>query len=141
MKTFGDLYDQWINEIYESQLEELPSWITGSLSPAALMQENDPTMYRCGFSDWLQDENVKGIECENCDREIDTHYIVNECDSETAVQCQVCNGTHFECQTCFEVKENGEKAPPPDEEICKDCHDEAVAESEAEDEKEQQKGE
>ena len=39
-------YDEMMNEA-------MPSWATPGRTAAQNMKDQDPTMYRCGFNDWI----------------------------------------------------------------------------------------
>lgn len=46
---------------YNQMLDEFaPEWQTPAGSASHNMQESDPTMYRCGFIDWLDSEIREG---------------------------------------------------------------------------------
>ena len=53
--SYDTLNDDELHERYDDMLDECqPIEVNNfSLSYAQAMKEQDPTMYRCGFSDWL----------------------------------------------------------------------------------------
>jgi len=52
------LYDDFLDEIYSEVCEALPVYVTGSY----LIAEHDPTMYRCGFSDFCSDYEYSSLD-------------------------------------------------------------------------------
>ena len=122
--TYKELYNEWINEVWASDIDGLPSWVTGGKEPAQIMEDNDPIMYRCGFADWLDGTSDQDIQCDSCTNTVDSHHIVNDCDMDDEVECQVCAGTHFECEGCNELFEVDEMYK--DSGMCLTCYEEGV---------------
>ena len=120
MTTYRDLYDQMINEVYNHHIDGLPHWITGGFSASRLMRENDPVDYRCGFVDWLDGEEFKCA----CGR---TFRNVNV-DKDDDVECYVCSGDEFECESCGELFDCDEMSRIND--MCSECYDKFLLESE-----------
>ena len=119
--TYEDLYDQWLKELYEDKLADLPLWVTDSKTPAELMKENSPIDYRCGYASWSNTLCESPPTCSVCGkREVDPHHAVNDCAMEDEVMCGVCEGTHFECENCGGVKPN-DKAANKDMKRCVEC--------------------
>jgi hypothetical protein len=115
MTTYKEMYDDMLNECYcDIPWKKLPR------TPAELMEDNDPTMYRCGFSDWL--DSLEDVYCTSrgCDRVI-SRDTVQDASEEDEVVCEVCAGTHFVCRDCGELFPVGEQSE--DDELCKDCYE------------------
>ena len=94
-KNYGDEYRSWLNEIYRdcgcdgvTSWDDLPCWITGGREPADLMEENDPTMFRCGFADWTDGLRDDPPSCDDCGDDI-TDFDVGMDDE---ILCSVCKG-------------------------------------------------
>ena len=48
-------------EEYDQRLDECcPEWETPGGTPSQNMKDQDPTVYRCGFNDWIDTEIQKG---------------------------------------------------------------------------------
>ena len=105
MSTYGEAYDEMINECSGFNPDDLPSWVTGGKTSAELMKQNDPVMYRCGFSDWLDSIDEGQFLCGTCNEPILREWIINECDEDDDIECPVCAGSHGKCETCGEYKE------------------------------------
>jgi len=134
--TYGEIYDQMLDETYEADIDGLPSWITDGRTPARLMEENDPTMYRCGFVDFLDSlcECDRPM-CERCgDRRVSTGGI-EAAELDTEAECDVCLGTHVVCEDCDEVLETGNafEIGGTGRWLCQVCYDNAKAEEEDDD--------
>jgi len=97
--TYKDLYNQMLDECSET----CPT--CQSYGAARILEEMDPIAYRCGFSDYLDSLSDQDIQCDSCTNTIDSHHIVNDCGMDDEVECQVCAGTHFECEGCNELFE------------------------------------
>jgi peptidoglycan hydrolase CwlO-like protein len=52
-------YDDFLDEIYSDACDALPVCITGS----QLIKEFDPVMYRCGFSDFIDQFDYSSLDC------------------------------------------------------------------------------
>ena len=52
-------YDDFLDELYSDVCEALPVCITGS----ELIREFDPVMYRCGFSDYIDQFDYSSLDC------------------------------------------------------------------------------
>lgn len=127
MTTFEKLYRQMLNEVYESELKDVPSWVTGGKDPADIMQENDSTMYRCGFSDWTDSLRDNPPRCDDCgDRDAD----IDDVCMDDEVLCRVCKCLDFVCEECHEDIPEEDRAKEG-EDICKSCAEE-LAEAEKE---------
>lgn len=134
--TYKKLYDDMLNECAYDGFDDLPSWITGGKTAAELMEENDPTMYRCGFSDYMDSIAHDKIGCSDCDRTVDPD-IVCDASQDDEVLCAVCKGDAFECSTCSDVKPNDQMSTERD--VCEDCYEEQQEkEKEEEDESAEQ---
>jgi peptidoglycan hydrolase CwlO-like protein len=53
-----NIYDDFLDELYAEACEALPISITGS----ELIKEHDPTMYRCGYSDFCSDYDYASLD-------------------------------------------------------------------------------
>jgi chromosome segregation ATPase len=51
-------YDDFLDELYSEACEALPVCITGS----ELIKEFDPTMYRCGFNDYIDQFDYSSLD-------------------------------------------------------------------------------
>ena len=112
---YKDVYDQWLNEIYDSEIEKLPSWATGGHTAAELMAENDPVAYRCGFSDWLDSAE---FECGSCDRRFQN----TDADADEDVLCPVCRGEEFCCDSCGDDFDVDDKQDFEGASYCPGCY-------------------
>ena len=120
---YKNLYDQMLDEVYEDEYDAAPDWMKNRNTPAEAMEDGDPVMYRCGFADWLQEDNLEGVMCSGCgDREIDTEYAANSCDMDDEVLCPVCAGIKFECDGCNELFDTDEGKTLDDLTLCKECY-------------------
>lgn len=135
MKTYRDLYDEWIDQLYEYELDELPSWVTGGRTPSRIMAENDPIMYRCGFSDWFDSETLSGVRCD-CGNELDADWITQNCDMDDLVECPVCRGDAFECEECGEIYDTAQRVSVDGEDMCPSCAEDAQMEMDEDDSEE-----
>jgi len=52
-------YDDFLDELYDDVCEALPVSITAS----ELIREFDPVMYRCGFSDFIDQFDYSSLDC------------------------------------------------------------------------------
>jgi predicted nucleic acid-binding Zn-ribbon protein len=75
-EQYADLesqYDDFLDEIYAEVCEALPVYVTGS----KLIAEHDPTMYRCGFSDYCSDYDYSSLDVYT-DMESEIEYIEDQ---------------------------------------------------------------
>lgn len=114
---YQELYDQMIDECYELP-DDLPSWVTGGMTPSELLANNDPIMYRCGFADWL--DALEEQQCCDCDRVIPHEFTVSEMCMDDEVTCEVCRGLKFECVGCEELFDVDEQSSG-DDPLCSTC--------------------
>lgn len=63
--TDKEMYDDMINECYFEIAETLRNFI--SCTPAELLEQHDPTSYRCGFNDYV-DGLPHRFYCPHCDK-------------------------------------------------------------------------
>lgn len=118
--TYGDMYDDWLVELYQSSLDTVP--FLRHVSAAKLMKEHDPVGYRCGFADFIEGLMDTGVKCSCCDdHSVDKDRIYRS-DSEDEVLCGVCAGDEFECESCGEILEESEESEE-EEGVCQGCYD------------------
>lgn len=132
--TLKEYYDQWLNEVYEEEYDNAPNWMKKWNTPAEALEDCDPVMYRCGYSDFAQSEQFKGMDCDECGETLDDddiHRLVNDCTDDDELQCRVCAGKAFRCSECDTVCSFDEHAGRV---ICDDCNE--VGEDDYEDEEE-----
>jgi hypothetical protein len=115
--TYGDLYDNMLDGIYEEPMKGLPFL---GCSASKLMKEMAPTDYRVGFADWLDSVSQDEQTCteRGCRNKIDPDTVCNAGQDDDMV-CGVCAGTHFECGQCNEIKPNSEESETTD--LCASC--------------------
>ena len=127
MNTLKDYYNDMLDECTEGCA------FCQSYGAARILQEMDPTAYRCGFSDWLQSDTLRGWSCEECGEELtsdDIHRIVQECDEDDHIECRVCYGTHMRCKECDDVVPIEEN---DDADICRSCQEDMEEDEEDDD--------
>jgi len=126
--TYGELYDQYLDECYEDcgvPWNDIPSWVTGGRSPSELMAENDPIMHRCGFAEWIDTLSDTPPECD-CGRTITDFDVC----ADDKVECPECKGDEFECAVCGELfpidTENqiGNTDDDTQQIVCNTCYEE-----------------
>ena len=122
----SEMYDQWLDEVYESEYEAAPDWMKKWNSPSEAFEDCDPIAYRCGYSDFVQPEQFEGMDCPECGEafdEHDVHRLVNDCDEDDTLECCVCAGTRFRCTMCDETCDVDHHVPGG---LCPLCVDEAM---------------
>lgn len=106
--TYADLYDEFLEELYRDQLDKI-HFLCGARA-GRLMREIDPTMYNCGFNDWVN--SLENIKCDECGEDIADERAYDACQDDE-VRCGVCAGEEFICEYCGEtlaVAEQSERA-------------------------------
>ena len=63
---------------------------------------------------------MSNIKCEECEQVIDIDFIMNDMDMDDNVTCQVCRGSHFECEDCGTICA---KADHAGDEVCDNCQE------------------
>lgn len=124
MRTLGEMYDEWLDCVYEEEYDAAPDWMQKWRMPSEALQECDPVMYRCGYADWAQPDQFKHMECEDCGEqysEDDIHRLVNECGDDDYAVCLVCAGQAFVCEECGEVCDKMDNAR---DDVCDTCREE-----------------
>lgn len=128
MKTYGDIYDEYLDELYQHALDNIPS--LAHLSVSKLIKEHAPVDYRCGFNDWIDGYEYEPT-CAECGENEVSLDIVRDSAYDSEIRCGVCLNLEFKCGHCeeiFNIKEQSEY----DTYLCRSCGESEYADNEDE---------
>jgi len=117
---YKELYDEFLNEVYEAEYDAAPDWMKKWNDAASALEDCDPTMYRCSFSDWTDSLRDSPPVCDTCRKREVTDFDV---DINDEVECEVCKGGSFVCDACDEVFDMDDANEVGEKVLCSECFD------------------